>query len=149
MSFGNRSTSGVGSAPCKILASGHQREHPRARRCDFSRVEHRGRIFQHGDQHGAFPAALDAAQMRVDPDEIGRAADFRHEQPEGAGPARRLGVVERKLAGVDPHEDFCAVAADRRHGVLEPRAGGKLLLRGNSIFEVEDQRVGAALVRPR
>ena len=132
---------------CEVLASGHQREQSSTRRRDFSRIEHRARIFQHGDQDGTFPGALDATQMRVDRCEIGGAADLGHEQPEGAGPACRLRIVERKLAGIDPHEHFRAVAADGRHGISESRACGELLMRGDGILEIEDQRVGAALMR--
>jgi hypothetical protein len=56
--------------------------------------------------------------MRIDPDEIGRRTDFRHEQAEGAGPAPGLGIVEREFARVDAHEYFRAIAGDGRHRIF-------------------------------
>ncbi len=73
---------------------------------------------------------------------------LRHEQAERAGTARRIGVgADHVDIGVDAHEDDRAVPPDRLDGVRELGARRHLLRGRNGVLEIEDDAVGAALMR--
>jgi hypothetical protein len=135
-----------------VLTAGNERESATARCSDRARIEHRAGILQHRHQcHRSLARYLafgDVEQL-INSRELGRALHLGDEQPEGARPARGVRVVEGKPRRdrVDAHEHGRAVAADRRHRVLQGIPRARLLLRRHRVLEIEDDGVGAALVR--
>ena len=135
----------------KVLAARDQPKDARRRGGNRAGIEHRARVLDHGNERhlGAADAALQLLQQLRERAQPGRLPRLRHQEAEGSGARGRLGVEPpERVLGIDAHEYLCAALGDASHRRCEPRARSGLLCRRDRIFEVENDGVGAALVRP-